>query len=1146
MDLFERERMLKKRPPGYLPLFDDATLADEPVTQDAVTPYERDSVLRQAGELAGGTVARVADTLSAPGDYLRGVLAGTPGERVGGRDLLKAYGIVPQEDNWGSFAAGLVTDVVTDPLSFISGPAKSLTSAGKAAKAAGLLDNAATVATKKAISSGDVAAGNIPGVAKRTLEALKKGDTRTLSTLDPSVTGRPLYGARTAQRAVTLDDLIQYADDPAAAEEAARRFLGDGFDAARGETLSKSFGLGMPLGDAQYSFDLLGKDFGDKYADVLDTAGQAMRWSAPGRYTAALFSNRVGGAVDPEEQLTNIANFEARRKAGAVAKSADAYNRTQLYRSAPGAFTEEGNRVMGRLMETPQELWTAEDLQWLADNPGAENYIAGWKNIREEALARSRKAGLSDAEAIDAYGNEYLPRRAEAALDMQAKRDKKLGDALSAFTGDMLRRTDAFQLPGGRDTIMKLSQDPFLAGAKRAAGNDEEAAQYIISELTPLIQPGQPPITRSQALKVARTLNELPDEVVQTAPLFGQHPVESIGSYLTGRAEAEATMNTMHDSLATFAINEPYAEGSRRISMKTALERIGSRSYDEGAVGGAQQIRERLGNIWGVDPDTIELSQISVPEDAVNRLVRARDAYSTGEAASGLLKALDHYTAAWRGGILLWPSRATRDLFSGAVSNWLEGAFEPQAVSAARALMSDGADSPVFQKWLRSQSKYAGDDGVAQFMGDLAGTDLIQGATGFEHGASTIGKRALDPVIGATPVNVQSILSELGPQQGRSWGQFANDFGTWRSKLQPLVETKNPLMRASEKLNSLTDGINRISGYMSLIGQGFDPQAAAAAMKRVHTDASTLSQFERTILKTFLPWYTYQSRIFREVVKQLVERPGGRFGQMMMAAENAQESNDEQYMSPDLRARLAIPVPEMLGGRPAPGTQRYWVPGGVLPGFDQINMLGMPARFDSPGTYGNAGVATARQVAMQLNPLMRVGLETVFDKDLFTDRPAGEATSTLEAVGRNLSGDRSFELPTIVEKPLENLPFIQRPLYVARSLTDLRGDAPLWSRAIKTGVNMFTGTHIKDKSQEESVAAAVRDIENSIDPYTREFKQVYIPKDMEPDVPEWALRRQAVARALGRERRELRKPRSEQGKRKKKRTSDTVVPSLFD
>jgi hypothetical protein len=1154
MELFDRPR-IGKRPPGYLPLFDEAALADEDVRQGVVSPFERDSVLRQAGELAGGTVGRVADTLSAPGDYLRGALAGRAGERVSGRDLLKSYGIVPQEDNWGSFVAGLGVDLVTDPLSFVSGPATALTKAGRAAEAAGLLDNAATVATKKAISSGAVAAGDIPQVAKNTLGELQKTG-RTLSTFDPAVVGRPLYGTRTARRAVTLDDLIQYADDPEKAAEAARRFLGDGFEAARGQRLSDSFGLGLPLGDAKITGDFLGEGFGNAYADALDTLGQKVRWSGPGRVAAAMFNNKVFGAIDPEEQLTNIANFEARRKAGSLARGSHAYNVTKLWESTPEAFTEDGNRIMGRLIETPEEAWDAADKAWLDARPGAKNYIGYWKDIRDEALDRSRKAGLSDAEAIDAYGTEYLPRRAAAALEMAGKRDKKLGDVLSAFTGDMLRRTDAFQLPGGRNTIMELSQDPVVAGAKRTAGSDEAAAQHIIDKLTPLVQPGQPPIEMKQAIKVARTLNELPDDVIKQAPLFGQHPVESIGSYLTGRAEAEATMSTMHDSLATFAARGAYSGKSRHISMQEALNRIGSKTYDDASEfitdeagqfvrnaqeGGAQQMRERLGKLWGMDPDDIKLSEVSIPEEAVERLTRARDVYSSGEAAGALAKYLDRYTAAWRGSILTWPSRAVRDLYSGAVSNWLAGAFEPGAVGAAAGLMSDGPNSPAFRKWLASQSRYSGDDGLALFFQDLHANQLVQG-NGQMYGelqASTLGNAALDPIVGARPINIGTMLGEFAPQQGRSWTQAWQDFKTWRSQLDPYVETKNPVLRAGEQMNSLTDGINRISGFMSLVGQGFDPAAAAARIKGVQADMSSLSDFERRYLKNIFPWYTYQSRIFREILKQLVERPGGRYGQILQGTENAQESNDGQYIPSSLRSQFAVPVPEMLGGRPAPGTQRYWTDLD-FPGFDQINMI------ETPGTPSGAIYGTARQLGLQLHPAYRMGAELLSGQDFFTRRPLGESTSTLDAIGRNVTGDRSFDVPAILEKPIEALPFVGRPLYMARSLTDLRGDAPLSSRVAKTAVNALTGTKFRDVSQEEALADAIREIEGSIDPYTREFKQVYIPKDMEPEVPAWALQRQAVARGLARERRDLRKPRSERDKRKKKRKSDTQTPSLFD
>lgn len=56
--------------------------------------------------------------ISAPGDYTRGALAGKFGERMGGRDLLRHYGVAGQDDNWGNFLGGMATDVLTDPLTY--------------------------------------------------------------------------------------------------------------------------------------------------------------------------------------------------------------------------------------------------------------------------------------------------------------------------------------------------------------------------------------------------------------------------------------------------------------------------------------------------------------------------------------------------------------------------------------------------------------------------------------------------------------------------------------------------------------------------------------------------------------------------------------------------------------------------------------------------------------------------------------------------------------------------------------------------------------------------------------------------------------------------------------------------------------------
>jgi hypothetical protein len=1152
MELFDPPPSGRRRPAGYIPLFDEAALADEPAAQINVTPEMRDSVLSELGAVAGGTLSRVGDALSAPGDYLRGFLVGKTGERVTGRDLLREAGLVGEEDNWGNFTAGLVADVATDPLSWITGPAKSVTAAGKALQKAGLADALPSAMTRKAISTGAVARKELPGVAKRTLEALEKTG-RNISELDPAVVGRPLYGTRTSMRAGTLDDAIRYAGDEkaqAAAEKALLGVLGpDELARLRNQPLAKSFGLATPLGETFAAGDLLGKGFGDAYADILDTAGQAYRWSPVGRGMAAAFDQRVGGKLDPEVQLTNIANFEAKQKAGGIATAAHTYHIAKLQQEHPDVFTEQGNRHLGRYLEGPN-VRKQEDIDFVESRPALKEYADWWVNNRQDYLAESRRMGLSSAELTDKYGIDYLPRRAEAILEMEARRNRKLGEVLNTFTGDMLRRTDAMQLPGGRDTIIDLSRDKMVSGPKRTLKTDEQATQYLLDKLTPMIPAGGPALARKDVEHLARVLNKLPDEVTQKSPLFGQHPTEMIGSYMRNRSESMATAGTLEDSLATFARDMPYnrvdtaASGGRHISMQEALNRLGLKSYDEDVVdaasdgGAGWQMRKRIAAMrGGVDPDSIKLSEISVPEAHVDRLLRARDAFETGEASQSLLNGLDHITQAWKGSILTWPARATRDLYSGAISNWLEGALDPDAVRAARALMQEGPQSPRFMQFLASITRYAGDDGVAQFYADVAGTGLIGNQTIFEHGGSVVGKGALGMLPGTTPVTMRSILSELAPQADRSWGQFARDFRTWRSSLKPLQETMNPIMRAGEQMNSLTDGINRFSGYLSLMKQGYDPSAATKAMQRAHVNYASLSDTERLVLKRLFPWYSFQSRIFREVLRQLSERPGGRYGQLIQATEAVQDESNDTYVPPGMRAQFSVPIPEEWGGVPAPGVQLS-INDFDAPGFDQINM------FETPGTPSGAIAGTARQFAMQLHPLLRTTVELGAGKDLFTDRPIGESTSTLDALARSITGNRDIDIPAIIEKPIEMAPFVGRPLYALRTLLDDAGGEPLSTRVPRTLLNATSGLKVRKTTAEDVRRAAARDAEASIDPYTREYKMEYIPEAMVPHVPQWALERQAVARALTRENREARKPAKKS--RKKKRDTNTGALELFE
>lgn len=1156
--LFDDEQ---KRRSGYIPLFDDALLADEPVRETGVTEAERNSVLADIGALTGGTISRVGDALALPDDLWRGLLVGKPGERVTGRELNRMAGLAGPEDNWGNWLGGVATEIATSPFAMLSGPMKALTPAGKAAaKLAGttgnLLDTAPTAMTRKAIAEGWLAkpapgvpkvTPALPMVAERTKRALE-ATGRTISTFDPATTGRPLWGVRTSRRAATLDDLIKYADNPEAAEQAARNLLGRDLDKVRNQTLAKSFGIGLPFGDPQIVGDFLGKGFGDTYADALDTLGQWYRWTYPGRLGAAAFDSRVGGAIDPEEQITNIVNLQRRKMGGAAATADHTLRLARLRAAHPEVFSEEGNRALGRYLEGPAAR-TADDVAYVETRPKLKEYADAWINDRERMLGERRAAGLSSEPLKDKYGIEYLPRRAEASLEMEARRNRKLGKALSALTSDALRRTDAMQLPGGRDTIIDLSRDTMVSGSKRTLTTDEQAGQYIVDKINAMLRPGQPKINLKKGIRVARILNALPDEVVQKAPLFGQHPTDMIGSYARNQGESIGTTSTLYDSVATFAVNKPYtgvdtSNAGRHISIQTALQRMGLKTYDDAGddifemlpdgtsrslnpqVGAAQQIRERLAKLTGKSADEINLNEWSIPEAHIDRLTRARDAFTADAAGSEVMKWLDSYTAVWRQAILAWPSRSIRDLYSGAISNWLEGALDPDAIRAARALVMEGPESEAFQQTLRSIGRYAGDDGLAQFYADLAATDLVRGGNALtDLGASVRGISAMDSLVGYDPVSLQSVGRELGTGWNRK------DFFTFRTPATPLSETRNPLLRAGERMNTLTDNVNRLTGYLSLLKQGYDPMAAAAAMKRAHVDYSSLSTFEKTWLKRLFPWYSYQSRMFREVLRQLAERPGGRYGQMIHLTESLQdESDDGRYVPSGLRSQLAIPIPEEFGGVPAPGTRSYLKLGQIVPGFSEINNI------ETPGTISGAVGGTVRKAAMQMHPLARIIAELAAGEDFYTRQPLGEATSALDVALRAYTGDQNADVPAIIDKPIELLPFAQRPLGLLRSLTDTRGNQPFLHRAAKTALNVGTGFQVEDSNRRRELGDAVRRIQEANDPYTREFRQTYIPEHLQPRVPQWALQQQRVSRALERELRDLREAGRPKGKKPKKKT----------
>jgi hypothetical protein len=125
----------------------------KPTLSDLMPEEEKSGWLNTLAEMGSSGLATAGYLLDTPGALVRGILAGDPlsvfgssEDRVTGRELLRQYGMVGEEDNWSNFSGGLAAEVLLDPLTYATGGLSLLgkgaaSQAQKAARAAGLLRN---------------------------------------------------------------------------------------------------------------------------------------------------------------------------------------------------------------------------------------------------------------------------------------------------------------------------------------------------------------------------------------------------------------------------------------------------------------------------------------------------------------------------------------------------------------------------------------------------------------------------------------------------------------------------------------------------------------------------------------------------------------------------------------------------------------------------------------------------------------------------------------------------------------------------------------------------------------------------------------------------------------------------------------------
>lgn len=1079
------------------------------------------------GSLVRGTISGVAE-----GDPLKGVRTafGSSEERVSGRDLLRQFGAAGDEDSWGNFGTGLLTEIVTDPLSLLN-PAAILGrgaygAAGRALSRAGILDNAALMAQKQGM-----------GVRKFLRKPAK--------------------------------EIIGLSDNPQAMQDFAQAARGKGLDpdALLNQPAASLMEFRIP---GMEQGQLLGTGaIGDWTASALDRVGEGLksnRFTAPvvNRLTAA-FDPTVMGELDPSKQWRNRAAWdESLKNERAFLEWAAERQRAAMSVGKVNGFSFSDARIQNAVRDTieakldPQRIARLQDQEAIAALESVPEWKA-WRDDAAERLQESRERRMArgleapDAQSLEDIGffpsqsvwfnnpqAPVLPNR----LDRQQRAyergqrvlntDDLVGRSRSPKT-DLDRRSETLRRLMAGDAGRQL-QDRLIAAnpeqtpgildeAFAALGMDAPFSKVADEGLTvadldeylalPDILPGDRKkytqirknlIDRQAALKteLGDTLRRADRQFAdKNMGLFDQNTVNDMVRYGLGQARSEANAKVILDDLLQNASPLPAqaVPGGGSLNLLEAASQLG---FNKAAL--TDILKSRMGP--NIDP-----AMLSINEKVFANLKRLAPGRQIAEP-SALGRFWDTYTNAFKVGALANPAYHTRNLYSGYLSTLMGGGQNPVSnildwYAGRQAGLGNYTKRGMFGLMpsvadrIRQSPRYAHlseEEAVDAFLREAARNRLGGGLVDEAEGVAEQAAKGLYP--GADAAKPPPVFGERGIlyDPNRTWQDWLTVRGVdWSGFLgdRPAPsQTTNPLLQLHERIGRQTEDANRLGTYIAQLRQGASPDAAARQVYKTQVDYSprAFTEFERQ-LKRWIPFYSYTRGIAPSVAENLLYRPGGLQGQSMRAISRASEPNEDFFTPEYLRQSAAIPLP---GAEPAEGLQRF-LTNIDLPYEGLVNLF-------SPG-IGNTGSQVAidslQKTGMNLlgmvNPLVKAPLEMVLNRQLYS----GRELSDLYSVFENSVDPQWGPLARALEQVVVNLPGGSKLNSLIRTGLDDRLSAS--EKAAKIAINNLAGLKVTDVDQERTRRLAARETLEELlssTPGVRTYENLTVPEDVLRAMPE--------------------------------------------
>lgn len=1121
----------------------------DPKLSDLMPQEEQKGFLRSLSNMGSSGLEGLGWLLDTPGAVVRGALSGglgkglsalweTSDDRVTGRELARQWGLAGKEDTWGNFAGGLATEVLLDPTTYVSlGLSQVLgkgakTAAGHAAQKAGLLTDF------------DLFARNAKKMGSR--EAMRKSTARELldSIADPALR---------AEKEAYFNRFSQDLDAPLArmnrvglpwTEQGARDFFGEAVgDAAAkfgddaGEFLAKNPYTGPVTRGVTAAFDnnVLGRTDYDQQWDAreISAARRAReridRKSLTGvQYDAETALNKIERSLNDQDISSAIRNYaetgDAPPELSEIFDLPEMRNLTNFWDTTRRDAMANAEKLGMSLKEYQSKAGTGffPRQQLGFDVPELPKYPEG--QIPQERLKRVRRRGKRAVDVSDTMGARRadldvmggtetinrmsldfdLQERLRAATpaeargileDWAAKNNDGAGlydwvDEFDPEAGDFVTKTP----PLGKEHPLVKEIEALKADAARAsaAGNDDLAAdlaKQLAEKEATVADATREAYKDGLYADSADFLRSLDPQHARTKKgIFGQNSFNEMARYQLNRGAAESDAEQAYRLLKKQYETQSAANtvGGVNYTPQEALKAFGLTGDN------AEQV---LAQKLGVD----SLADVSFNKKFVDDWKKVIDPGAMPEELSPLMEKFDDFTKSFKTLALLFPSRYTRDQYSGAFASASKGLYSWADRTAAGAMRK--GDYSYLLRRLKDVPGYADlsdEEKIRKFLVEAGGQHLSQSTFADEIGDVAANSNMSEMYPGAAKPK-WSDIGRRAYNPDRTWAEAARDFNPWA--VRSGSGNRNPLLELGDRAAETTDAWNRYGTYLTAIRKGMHPEEARRLtdLTQVNYRPEAFTSIERNIAKRALPFYSYTRGITPYIADQVINNPAGMLGQSTRAINRASDTSGETFVPEDLRQTVAIPVPEYMGGKPG-GTLQRFLTNIDLPFADPVNLISPGVGTNVVDQFFDGARKTGMNLLGMTNPLIKAPLELLTNRQFYTGRELSDAYSFLE---QPLAEYGAGPIGRVAEQIAYNIPGGSRTIGLARQIADDRTSGlEKWG---KLAVNTLSGVKFKDVDQERTRRLAARNMLNQLleaTPGVRTYENISVPDDVLAKLPE--------------------------------------------